>query len=108
MRPEALQDMSVDTSLLLDRDYFFGNNNSNDYDAESMHIEGRNADYNGDNWEEERKRLEAEISMLKRKLVEQRLHFQRLLELPAEVERQLRRELGDKRFEEAYNTAKRK
>ena len=52
--------------------------------------------------DDERKRYEAQIAMLKRKLIEQRLHFQKLLELPPDLERQLRKELGNEVFEKVY------
>lgn len=104
LRPEALQDLSLDTSLLLDRDYIFSTSNTAAATTKTKQSSNTHITPINDNtgFEKERKRYETEIAFLKKKLIEQRLHFQKLLELPSDLERQLRRELGDKRFEQIY------
>jgi hypothetical protein len=54
-------------------------------------------------WDEQKFIYEQEIKELKQQLASQRRYFLQALELPLDLERALRRELGDEKFNLLYN-----
>jgi hypothetical protein len=109
---EAIQDLTIDTSLLLkddlDNDLTMMKKNQaaparqKKNQRTQSEIKQRPSNFDKLPWEEQKNIYEQEIKDLKQQLVNQKKYFSHLLELPADLEQALRMELGDEKFNSLY------
>jgi hypothetical protein len=109
---EAIQDLTIDTSLLLkddaDIDLTMIKKNQTHPSQQQMKQHPMSGSYQRpDNfdrlpWEEQKLKYEQEIKNLRQQLVTQRRYFLQLLELPPDLEEALRAELGNEKFNLLY------
>ena len=110
---EAIQDLTIDTSLLLKDD--IDNNltmikknqagSSRQQKKQRSQSEAYQRPSNFDKlpWDEQKLIYEQEIKELKQQLVNQKKYFSHLLELPSDLEQALRMELGNEKFNSLYD-----
>ena len=111
---EAIQDLTINTSLLLkddmDTDLTMMKKNQaiptrqqqQRNQRTQAEVKPRPSNFDKLPWEEQKLIYEQEIKDLKQQLINQNKYFSHLLELPSDLEQALRMELGDETFNSLY------